>query len=453
MPTARWTYASFGCAAFADNARTYAYHQWAKESGLYSLDCCPRLDDCSCPNDSQTWTDPVTDDAPWIDPNNPHSEEFLGVMIMKVTGVNDSTLSRDVVDGFNEGTILGRDRLRGKTMVFEMLVLGYTCAGVDYGIEWLRKLTERSICQCQDLADPCEQCTGRQLTLRKFCPDIDPGDCDHGLRTWDSVGVVDGVKEVDDEQLKQLCCCLRKVTMTMQTESPYSYSCPRDYCEGELVADEDNYTRCYDWRADCLTCDTCDACDRCGRDSICNCFPLGDLEIIVPENECFCEPIEKVFSCCCIDDITDDTAIVLDIYSGSDPGNDLFTDLGARNMVIKVYDNPDNMPCITDQDSWDAWALVCAERLRFELNVSYIPSDSTLTIDGRSQRVTLTCDGVCRPFDQVVTSLTGQIFPFTSACGSVMICIEWDKYNTQFELAGPAVPSEAFVTTYRQWLN
>lgn len=445
----RWTYSSFGCAAFADNGRTYAYYQWALENNLFDPQCCPDIRDCSCDLDASAWTDPVTDNMPWIDPNLPESQEFLGVMILKVTGARSSTLVREVSDAFGDGSVLGRPRKRGRSFVYEMLVIGTSCAGVDYGLEWLRKLTESTLCACDDVLDACSACTGRQLSLRVYCSDNQS--CDTGLRTWDSVGVVDGVTEVDDEALRKLCCCVRKATMTLQSESPYSFTCEEEKCNEE--ADPDAYQRCFDFSVDCFACETCSSCDRCGRDSLCNCNPLGDLTIEVPESECFCVPMVKTFQCCCLDDLEDDSAITIELYSGNQPSNEVFTDLGLRNVTIKVFDNPDNLDCIVDDETYDDWAAVCDDLLRFELQVAYIPSDSTLTIDGRRERVVLDCDGTCRPFDQVVTSTNGQIFPLISNCGPIMVCIEFDLYNTQFSDAGGDVPSGFTVTTNRRWLN
>lgn len=445
----KWSHAEFGCVTFADNLRTYTYHKWAQENALYPLECCPAILDCSCVNDDPLipYVDPITDVAPWYDPSLPESGEFLGMMIMKVTGARNSTFTREVVDAFGDGSILGRPRLRGRSFVLEGLVIGTSCAGVDYGLEFLRRVFEDEVCACSP-SDPCSACSGRQFTLRVFCGDAEP--CDNGIRTWDSTGTVDGIQVIDDDDLSDCCCVVRKVTLTIQTESPYSFNCADELCS--VDADPDAFTACFDWESDCLDCnpDT-SCCDRCGYDALCTCYPISDPELTVLENDCFCMPLQRTIQCCCIDEVGQgfDTALKLDIYSGDNDTDLAFTDLGLRNLTIKVYDNPDNLPCITDQESLDDW---CNIEPRFQLQVAYVPSDATLTIDGRRERITLQCDDVCRPYSQVVTNTEGAIFPFVTRCDPMMVCIEFDTLNTQFETA-PAIPTHVTVSTFRRWFN
>lgn len=451
MTHVRNSHAEYGCAVFADNLRTLTYHEWAKDNQLYPEECCPEMQDCSCPNDDPLtpYTDPVTDAVPWLDPTLPASGEFLGAMILKADGSRNSTFSREVADAFGDGSVLGRPRLRGRSIVLELLVLGYTCQGVDYGLEWLRRLFESEICACSS-TDPCESCTGKSFTLRVFCGDDE--DCDTGIRTWDSTGPVDGITVVEDDALKDCCCVARKVTVTIQTESPYSFNCESIECD--VDADEEAYSRCFDWGLDCLDCaENC--CDRCGYDALCTCFPIIEPEITLLTNDCFCEPLQKTIQCCCIENVGQsyDTALRLDIYSGVNDTDDAFTEVGLRNMRVRVFDNPDGLPCITDEDSYNDWQAVCDDLLRFEFQVAYVPSDATLTIDGRKERVYLTCDGVCRPFGHVVTNQLGSIFPFVTRCNPIMVCVEFDTNNTQFDSGVNILPSHITVTSYRRWFN
>lgn len=451
MPGIRNSYASFGCAVFADNHRTYQYHQWACANNLYPENQAPDIDDCSCDNDDPLveWTDPVTDLAPWYDPAYPDSADFLGAIILKQTGARASTHSRETADAFDEGTVLGPPRKRGRAIVLDLLILGTSCPGVDYGMEWLRRLFEDGICACSS-TDPCEPCSGKQFTLRVFCGDAD--ECDAGLRTWDSTGAVDGITPVEDDSLKDQCCVAQRVTVTIQTESPYSFSCEAEECS--IPLDMDAFTRCYDWLADCHDCDD-SCCDRCGYDALCTCYPVPDPQITLPSNECWCPPLQKIVQCCCIDDIGEafDTALRIDIFSGYDPSNDMFTRIGMRNLTLRVFDNPDNLECITDEDSYEIWQSNCNELLRFEFQVAYIPSDATLTIDGRRNRIFLTCDGVCRSYGQVVTSTTGSIFPLIARCAPIMVCAEYDALNSQPSDVLPAQPSSMTINSYRRWFN
>lgn len=456
----RHSYAQFGCAAFADNARTLAYHQWACANNLYPADACRiELNDCSCELDdpASPFTDPATDLAPWYDPNDPASMEFLGAMILGVDGVRDSTIEREPVKGFGDGTILNRARLNGRSLVFEVLLLHTSPRGGDYGVEWLRRVLETDLCGCGP--SPCEGCYGKRLTLRRFC--ADPTPCDTGLRTYESVGVIDGVKQTSDPK-DECACVMTTVAFTLQSEQPYSYGCEEIVCN--KVVTGEYFDVCFDWTAACSDC--CDdgtqkdkACDRCLTDRYCSCYALEDPAPIslVSEDTCYCEPLVRRVQACCVDDVGAagfDTALKFELFSGRDTvesvDRDAFYDLGLRNVRLSVYDNPDNLPCIEDEASYDAF---CATHPvpRFEVQIPYVPADATLTIDGRSNRVTMECDGVCRPFPYSLDSMKGRMFPLITNCEPMMLVVEWDALNMQGLDGAGQLPSAFTGTTFRRW--
>lgn len=459
MSATRHSFAQFGCAVFADNARTYAYHRWACENGMYPSECQPEMFDCSCDLDDPLapFVDPISDAAPWYDPNDPASAEFLGAMIVKVENVADSTIKREPADAFGDGTILNRARLSGRSFTFELLLISTSCRGADFGVEWLRRVFETDLCGCGP--EPCQSCFGKRLTLRRSCDE--PVPCDVGLRSWESVGVVDGIKVLADDALEKCCCVAQRVTMVLQSESPYSFGCEEVPCT--QVADDEGFEICFDWSTFCIDC--CDddkpECDRCKNDLLCGCFALEDPtpQSISTENDCYCEPLSRIVQCCCIDDIGAagyETALKIDVFSGFDTGNDAdalaFMELGLRNMRISIYDNPDNLDCITDRDSYDDW---CNTRPspRFEIQIPYVPSNATLSIDGRSGRVFMECDGACRPFPYQIDTSSGSLFPLVTQCAPMMACIEWDTLNTQFRSGPGRAQSVATISTYRRWLS
>lgn len=471
MSSTRHSFAQFGCAAFADNARTTAYHQWACENDLYPADACLiELNDCSCALDDplSPFTDPATDLAPWYDPNDPASAEFLGAMILSVGGIRDSTIERDPVKAFGDGTILNRARLAGRSLVFELVLLHTSVRGGEYGFEWLRRVLETDLCGCGP--EPCEGCYGKRLILRRFCDDPTP--CDTGLRTYESVGVIDGVKQVSDPK-DECACVLTTVNFTLQSEQPYSYGCEEVVCNRTAVADF--FDVCFDWTASCDDC--CDddgyrkECDRCLTDQLCTCFGNDDPVPVslVAEDTCYCEPIVRRVQACCIDDVGAagfDTALKFELFSGLNTTEDIdiidigddeipmdglaFTDLGLRNLRISIFDNPDSLPCIEDADSYEAFCST-HPKPRFELQIPYIPSNANLTIDGRSNRVFMECDGVCRPFPYSLDSMKGALFPLVTNCQPMMMVIEWDLMNTQIASGPSKIPSAFTGTTFRRW--
>ena len=93
------------------------------------------------------YTTPLQDDAPWIDPDNPHSWEFLGAYPVDITGIEDSTRTAEVIEYIDDGGVAGRIRHATKAVVFNLLLVATTEAGADYGMTWINQAT---------LGGPCE---------------------------------------------------------------------------------------------------------------------------------------------------------------------------------------------------------------------------------------------------------------------------------------------------------
>lgn len=457
MTSIRHSFAQYGCAVFADNARTYAYHRWACANNMFPAECQPDMFDCSCDLDDPNtpYVSPAADHAPWYDANDQASVEFLGAMITKVDGASDSTIKREPVDAFADGTILNRSRLAGRSFTIEMLLLSTSCRGADFGVEWLRRVFETDLCLCDE--EKCSSCYGKRFSLRRSCDDNQG--CDTGLRSWESVGVVDGIKIQNDDDLAKCCCVAQRVTLVLQSESPYSYGCENIACN--KIVDPEGFTLCYDWATGCLECCEDKACDRCLNDPLCSCYSSQDPEPQAAPvgDDCFCEPVEKYVQCCCIPDIGNaayDTALKIELFSGYDVGLDqdalTFMDLGLRNVRISIFDNPENLTCITDAESYDEF---CDARIqpRFEIEVPYLPPNSTMVLDGRSNRAVLECDGECRPFPYQIQNTKGKLFPLVTNCASMMFCVEWDVFNTQDRIGPDKMRSTVTVTTFRRWLS
>jgi len=444
--------ACYGCVDFANNERTLAYYNWACAEGMFPPNCTPRINLCVCDADAPNipYVDPVTDEVCWYDPAAPESSEFLGVIVLN-RPVKNSTFSRDVSDNFIEGSILNRAMIKGRSFVYDVLLLATSCEGMAYGKEWLRRLLEDA--PCSSSTSQCDPCFGKRMSIRTTCPT--GAATDDGLHEWFGVGLVDGLADSDDQANTGKCCCvLQQMTFTMQSESPYSHATlPVGVCN--LPVDPDDYTRCYDWLVDCIDC-SCEVveCDRCKYDPVCSCFPFIIPEPELPRNECEdCIPLAKIYECCCSDDLPGvyDTTFKIDIYSGIDINNEEFLDRGLRDFVLKIYQNPKGLPCITDDESYEMW---CNEVPCTEININYIPYDSTLTIDGRTEKVTLTCGGVCKPYDHRISNTKGSLFPLLSSCEPIMVCAEFSYYNSQLLDGSPGVsPSRIKVDSYLRFRN
>lgn len=443
--------ACYGCVEFAHNERTLAYYQWACEQGMFPEACRPQVFDlCWCPEDSpnEPFTDPETDNVCWYDPAVPESKEFLGVIVLN-RPAKGSTFEREVSDAFLEGSILSRPTIKGREFFFDVLLLATSPEGMNYGEEWLRALLEDAPCQ-GTAQTSCQSCFGKRLGLRKFCPEGET--TDSGFHEWYSVGLVDGLKEDNDETgLKHCCEIIKPMTFTMHSESPYSFA-PDPALLCDTAASAAGYVRCFDWSEDWCTPEVVE--DRCYVDPLCDTAATIDFDPELANDDCEpCTPVAKVINACCTDDLPGvyDTTFKIDIYSGVNPADADLVRRGMRNFRLKVYQNPKRLPCIVDDATFELWKneVPC-----IEFATTYIPYDATLTIDGRYERVTLTCGNVCKPYDFVLTSASGPLFPLLSRCTPMMIVAEFDYYTSQLVPAAAGIkPSRVTVNSYLRFRN
>jgi hypothetical protein len=116
-----------------------------------------------------------------------------------------------------------------------------------------------------------------------------------------------------------------------------------------------------------------------------------------PLNTCFCEPIYSAIQCCSTGPIPDWSQAVLTfvVNSGSE---------AMRNARIKVWQNPKGYACPSDVTPGDpAWQYWNEQVPVSSLEITYMPPNSTLTIDGKLGTITLSCKGFCFDADSYVT--------------------------------------------------
>lgn len=88
--------------------------------------------------DGPRYTSPLQDDAPWLDPDNPASWEFLGAYPVDVSGIEDSTRGSEVVEYTVDGGAPGRLRHATRAVVFNVLLVATSDRGAEYGMQWLK---------------------------------------------------------------------------------------------------------------------------------------------------------------------------------------------------------------------------------------------------------------------------------------------------------------------------
>lgn len=427
----------YGCTELANNARLSAYVQWAAETGAWEgSDCCVEMPrECWCPNDGlpTDYVDPITDGACWVDPLVPESSEYLGLYITNVGGLRDSAFTRGATENIGRGVTLGRGRSGSRVFTITALVIGTSCCGVDYGIEYLRRVLEQGGCgagTCLEGCDALGSCGLTCMTGRVCCPE---GETDDGLRQWVNVGLVDGVKEVEESGMANCHCCMREVTFIVQSETAESYSCDPVICLDKDADLENTATRCFDWINGCP--DELEQDPECTDDPAC---PPNACVLPAPPNRvnnCFCEPIGVSIDCCCAADQANhrDETYRITITAGRDPSNVPYTQYGQRNTRVKLYTNDPKKSCPSDDFvAAQQWSRgdECAS-----LDIPFLKPGAKLVIDGRTERVSVECDGKCYPGWASVFAPTGDDpFPILSSCNGIFACIEWDLGTTQFEV-------------------
>lgn len=450
------SYMCFGCTDVANNERTAAYTAWACSIGAFDGDAPQLRWMCICDEDApeNPYVSPAADNVCWYDPLIPESEEFLGIIITDVRGIRNSTFSRETENGIVRGTLLEQPFIAGKTLVFEAIILATSCAGMDYGIEWLRRQFEDER-RCPQNGTTCASCQGQLLTLRVHCP-TNPETVDRGLHSFPIAGTTDGIDLVEDDfpMGRRNCCTMRRITWTMQTQDGSSYSTePLSACE---VTVSDGYS--FQRLGNCSTadpefpcCPICaGTCDPCTTDPGCDCFPPFVLtpEVVGGTAPCFTDPLCRCIRAIGLDNVPSgyDAALRFRFFAGWNPADPAFQKFGLRNTVVRIFENPSGMPLPTDSDMYDdliSTTLPCAE-----FGISWMPAGSELIVDGLTGQSWLLCNGKCVDHSSRVFSIKGNVFPLVVRCVPLIVTTEWDCLSVQDDDISPAIPSSVTMESY-----
>lgn len=127
----------------------------------------------------ETFTDPVTDDAPWYDEDRPETGDFYGCYPLDVTGIDDSTSGASVTESVLDGGVVGRIRRATRAVVFNLVLVGKSDCAVEAGLKWLRDALVGGACFGR--AD--EACGGVEMCYLACEPTDPDGDLDYVLRS------------------------------------------------------------------------------------------------------------------------------------------------------------------------------------------------------------------------------------------------------------------------------
>lgn len=143
--------------------------EYAKNAGLFALRPYFKNDALGLML-GEVYDTPLQDDAPWCDPDDLDTYDFLGVYPLEVAGIDDSTYTSQVTESTKDGGVASNPRYASKTVVFNVALLGTTQAGVEAGLSWLKVVLANIAC-----SSPGQACFGVEMCYLSSEPMLDTG--------------------------------------------------------------------------------------------------------------------------------------------------------------------------------------------------------------------------------------------------------------------------------------
>lgn len=155
---------TFGGTEIINAARTEAYCYSANLGWFYGCESCPDLAEGL---GDKAYGSPLTDEAPWMDPDDQNTWRFYGLYPLSVTGIEDSTYTAQAVEALQDGGIVTVPRAATRTVVVAGMMVAEDDAANDAGMTWLRAALRGSPC-----GPGVVGCTGDTVCFLSGCPDI-----------------------------------------------------------------------------------------------------------------------------------------------------------------------------------------------------------------------------------------------------------------------------------------
>lgn len=386
---------------------------------------------CSCSTltnvqlGDEPYDTPATDPAPWYDADVPESADFLGFLPLTIDGIDDPyPVTRTMTQAVTGGGALGPARVQPRTWTVTGLLIGASCCGVGYGLQWL----SRAALGCTGSA-----CGGDCATTFFCCPEeeMTPEDFNARYRrTFRRTALLSGptiTGRAGGGDCTDRCggAEILTVEMVFGSATPWAYTDPVEVLSVSLpeVGDE-----CVQW---CLQ-ESADGAGEPGECAVGSCHLKActdsatgcedpDCPPAVPPtatagSSCFCTPL--AYECDCYElDLTDrpnwsEDAPMFELSSGAAP---------LRGVQIAIYERLGADEGLTCEE------LTVKRRCEpiAEWNINYLAADAVLTLDGEVGRATLTCRGVCTSATNVVGRDGGAPVWPTLDCASyvVQVCV------------------------------
>lgn len=200
----------------ANVARTQAYVQALAPA--MPLKPCGDCGDLVTAVGDGPYTTPAGDDAPWYDPFQPESGEFLGFYPMEVNGMENSSRQAAITESTTDGGTVGQVRYGTKSIRYRGVLAATSELGLVYGMAWLRAALAANYC-----TNHTASCGGADLCFYAACPvGEDEEDFVRYERYMHDVTAVDGPTVV--QEMNVSCGFMREVEFTLVAGVPYVFA-------------------------------------------------------------------------------------------------------------------------------------------------------------------------------------------------------------------------------------
>lgn len=156
-------YLRFGTVELVNHERLKAYISAGCAPAAGTFDVPGACDGLGAALQDPEYVNPVADEAPWYDAQQPETHWFGGVQVLDVTGLEGSTLVSEISEKLGDGGVPISTRHTSRTIAVSALLVGRDDESVHAGLEWLTQSLHRG---CSSAAD----CGGTTLEAFTTCP-------------------------------------------------------------------------------------------------------------------------------------------------------------------------------------------------------------------------------------------------------------------------------------------
>lgn len=176
--------------------------------------------DIMYPGSYGVFTNPGNDNAPWIDPDQPESYGFLGMVLTDLEGY-DTTETRSLdAAASGRGGVLGPQQLQPRHLKAKGFLVAQNCAAMEYARRWLADALGGEL---------CPGCDGTYLDLLPVCGDVSTT----ALRRFYDTGLEEFVADTSDAVS---CCYVTPVAFTIAVANAEVYTAPEVVIASQALA-------------------------------------------------------------------------------------------------------------------------------------------------------------------------------------------------------------------------